>query len=650
MKEKNLNLCKNLSDQIKNTINDYNYSARDIVWNKHLKEHIINSFEMPILISIIKSKDSIKNMNLNEKEIIKIFDEFNLLDIKKIDNNDNNDFKFEKFSFNEVNKLKHTIINSIIEINEKTKHEVINEYKKLNLDLRVLELIYNSINKLEEMDECYICFSKINNFKQLKIDMKNKISKLYNDYSVAVDLENLISEWDLLLNSSLIGLYKENKLNEIIYKIEDDWLKYTSEIEKFIIDLKNKIEKEENINLKNIIIQNLEKIEKLEKDRMLKNIKEEDVQLFKIILNDIIGLEKLKIDINSSNFINIETLDNPLPFSDGEKRIISLLFSILFFMSSKENYKDLILLLDDIDDFLDALNRINLIHILKTFTFDYDLNFFISTHNNILIKEIWDSGIKKINIFLLNKNINTERMILSLNSTNTTKDVINFLGYSSGIKLFKEKVIKNFNNWNKSDKFFILLYSFWLIRTKEMIWNNQKNIPNLIETLKYENLFINSDESRINFNSWLNEFKLFIGHNDLKLINYNEFNEFCNLFKNNIKNINIKNDNFPPIIKLNIINTIKIAFLREILKNYIENLISENKSNMSIFEMIRQAYDDGKITFEKRKVLIYLWNFFCSFHHNEIMPSLLLNGIELNENIINKIIDIMIEWKYYKIH
>ena len=64
----------------------------------------------------------------------------------------------------------------------------------------------------------------------------------------------------------------------------------------------------------------------------------------------------------------------------------------MYFISSFEDYKKRYIIVDDIDESFDNLNIINFVHVIKTFFYDYKIKFLILTHNNQLIKQIYDSG------------------------------------------------------------------------------------------------------------------------------------------------------------------------------------------------------------------------------------------------------------------
>lgn len=654
LKNKVEEIYKTFSQEVKNIINSYNLSARDSMWKKLIKPYCNSLKKINTLILITdKSKSDIKNLQLTYDQIINLNSELNSFDINITESYD---FKFNKEllineGFENILVLKENIENKLNNLEIEVKKEVMKEFGKTNIDIYILEEIYSLINNIDEMEKCYICNSSISDFKNIKLSMEKRINELRNKFSNLFDLNDDLHKWDIIFNTSLVKKYKNKKPNEIVWIIDQSYKNLSNYLLNYVFDLKKMISDEKKVELINNLKNHIEEIEELEKDRILKSIKIEDFNVFKSIIINLLGEGRIKFNFNGNDFIeiNLENQDN-LPFSNGEIKIISFIFSMMYFISSFENYTMRFVIIDDIDESFDNLNTINFVHIIKTFFYDYKIRFLVLTHNNQLIKQIYDSGIKNVNIFLIYKLATFERNLIKLNNKNIDEE-ISYLGFKTGIKLLKYKISKNLSRFNENQFTLIFIYTQWILRIIHLITNTDnenRNYPPIL-ILKYENLFGSKDkECEIIFNKAKDEFKKFYNLDDenfLDNISYSSFIKSIEKFKDLLLELKIEFDDIPNIMITNITNIVKFIILREMIKSYLTHLMELNANfieeinNKSIRSILKNLQSKGTISLEDKKKYNYLWNFLSTYCHIEITPSLLLNGIELNDFIVRKVIN-----------
>ncbi|MBD5423317.1 MAG: hypothetical protein HDR43_02370 [Mycoplasma sp.] len=651
LKNKVEEIYNTFSQEVKNIINSYNLSTRDSMW-KNLMKPYYNSFKKfnDLVLITDKSKNDIKNLQLTYDQIINLNLELNNFDI---DITESSDFKFDKEllineGFENILVLKGNIENKLKNFEIEVKKEVIKEFEKTNIDIYVLEEIYSLINNIDKMEKCYICNNNIQDFNSIKLSMERRINELRNKFSNLIDLNDDLDRWDSIFNTTLVKEYKNKKSNEINFIINQSYENLSNYLLNYVFDLKKMINEEKKVELINNLKSHIAKIEELEKDRKLKSINIEDFNVFKSIISNLLGEGRIKFNFNSNNFIeiNLENQDN-LPFSSGEIKIISFIFSMMYFISSFEDYTKRFVIIDDIDESFDNLNIINFVHIMKTFFYDYKIRFLVLTHNNQLIKQIYDSGIKDVNIFLIYRLVTFERNLIKLNNKNIDEE-ISYLGFKTGIKLLKDKISKDLSRFNENQFTLIFIYTQWILRIINLITNTNNENKNYspILILKYENLFGNKDKEGENiFNKAKDEFKKFYNLDDenfLNNISYDSFIKSIEKFKDLLPKLKIEFDDIPNIMITNITNIVKFVILREMIKSYLMKLsanFTEEINNESIRLILNNLHSKGIISLENKKKLNYLWNFLSTYCHVEITPSLLLNGIELNDFIVHKVIN-----------
>ncbi len=663
---KNILEIKNLEHKIENTynifsrevtniINRYNLSINSSIWKKLIKPfYILKGFNN--LVSITnKSKKHIQNLKLDYNQIINLNSELNNFNVQFFENfyTQLDSEQLLNNEFENILELKKDIESKIANIEIEIKDQIIKEFKKTNIDIYILEKIYFLIIGLDKMDKCYICNSDIRDFDDIKLSMKKRINELKNKFDSLFDLKDKLNKWDEIFNTHLVKEYINHKFKNIILVINQSYENLSNYLLNYFFDLKNMMNDDEKIKLINDLENNIIKIQKLEEERILKSINNEDFNVFKSIINNLVGEGRIKFNFKSDKFIEIN-LDNQinLPFSSGEIKIISFIFSLMYFISSFEDYKKRYIIVDDIDESFDNLNIINFVHVIKTFFYDYKIKFLILTHNNQLIKQIYDSGVREINIFLIYKHITFERNLIKLNDKNIN-DEISYLGFKSGIQLLKKRISKELSNFNDEKFIFIFIYTQWILRIIKLITNNKdinKNYSPIL-ILKYENLFDNSnkDESIGIFNKAKNEFKEFYNldeKNNLFDISYDHFVQKIKNIKNSLLNLKIEFNNISYIMSSNITNIVKFIILREMIKSYLIKLNNDSIeviNNESVRLILNKLHFKEKISLENKKKLNYLWNFLSTYCHIEINPSLLLSGIELNDFIVHKIINDVFE-------
>ena len=161
-----------------------------------------------------------------------------------------------------------------------------------------------------------------------------------------------------------------------------------------------------------------------------------------------------------------------------------------------------------------------------------------------------------------------------------------------------------------------------------------------IQLLKYNFLFSNQPDENI-FKSCLQKINNFL---DLKtdFINFNNFSIALKTLESNLKEINIEIFKNYPIVQNNIINLVKVLFLREKIRQFIDSKWKNKKSENSYRKKIKNLIDSNFNSLEKREVykwMRYMINLLDYIFHNEANPSLLLKGIELNKFFMDGLID-----------
>ena len=143
------------------------------------------------------------------------------------------------------------------------------------------------------------------------------------------------------------------------------------------------------------------------------------------------------------------------------------------------------------------------------------------------------------------------------------------------------------------------------------------------------------------FNQLLEEIKVFGITFENPIILFNDFMDIINSIKTNLQKVEINIFEKFPIVKNNIVNLIKILFLREKIRMFIDSKMNNKSINgyrKKIQKLINENYNNPLVR-EKYKTIQFILSFLDCFYHNEVSPSLLMNGIELNKTFVDSLID-----------
>lgn len=585
-----------------------------------------------------------------------------------------------KFNINSTFKNINNICKKIID----KQIKIISEEE--NIDYNILQNIYESIKNLNQMENCYICGNKILNFAEIKNKINEKLKN--KQFEECLTLKQEIKEWDKILNSNLLDYFNNDKFCELITKLNKDFENYNNYLSKIIFDLKEIFQNQ----LINQFIDNLEKIANLENEKEIKNkeLKKEDIQFCKNLISYIIKEQQIKWDLDN-NIISIDMDDeNNFKLSSGEVKIICLIINLLFFIN-EDDYKNKFLILDDICDGTDKLNRTNIEHIIKMYFYEYKVKFLIFTHDYKIIREIQNSRFKSINLYLMYKDIYNVRCFKKI----TIGENDTFFTFKEGRKIIyqniKSKLLDNESNpWN-SDNVLLFLYFCYLLRIKEYIWceNNVKKykVDNVylylnqmindneksddytendnqcfFNILKFSFLYTDKEINKKIFKDVINKIKKEFSIKTInnELTNYNNFRKILSEIIKNINNIklsnslDISNPKFQIVyseysIVFNNINILlKLMFIREKIRFFIVNKLIEleykNKdvlddNSIKWWNALNILEKENKINNLQRKTLAYSLNLLNNFFHIEHEPSFIFDGLQFNEEFLTKFIN-----------
>ena len=683
LKSENEKIKLKIQENIKNWIKGNEFSTGNTTaWTKHIKLYLQQEMQFSTLTSLVRSKNENNNFQIDLNTILELDKELknkiiteqknNLiqLDLNKISKN-------SKEKCNDILSLSDTILNNIKEIKnnsvKKIEEKFSLNYNGSSINIKFLSCIVDCLNtnSLEKMNDCYLCKQNIfpddssssNKFQELKKYLNNEVEKLKKEFDEPLKISENLEKFDRTFSTNLGNLFLEvnyeNILNDNIKnEIEKTIANYKYSIEKNLFEIKN-ILKESDIKK---IKENLKEITKLNNEKKLNDLlSEEDFNIACNIIYDIIGKNKIKINKNSENIIEIfandfetdnvelDEYDNELPLSSGETKLVRFIFNLFIYVSNKNinDYKNNFLIIDETEELFDDLNRINICYIINLFLNYYKVNFIIFTNKYLLIKELWHNLGQNIELTLFFKDIEDKRLFKkTLSNKNSQENEIQFLGLKDGLKLLKNSVVQYLKSvdTNKNDKTLIFLYICWLLRINNLIFKNKNNDDEPIELLKYGFLLnLNSSSDAKIFNESLKDIKEFLELNESEnFILFDEFVKSINFIKIELKEIKMNILENYPIVQNNIINLIKILFLREKIKMFIDSKIKNKKSKKSYSEKIDLLIGSENPDSEKKetfKTIKYILNLLNYFYHNESNPSLLLKGIELNKIFVNALID-----------
>ena len=672
LKNENEKFKQDISNIVKKWIFENNFSnGSQTIWTKQIKpylDRISNSFP-----EFIFSKKMNENLKLDWETIkkinqwIKSTKFFSTIDNEFLEEENKINWKIiSQYKFIDIWTLFERTKEALKNIKEKLTNEFNKEikviYKNLEIDISLLSCISDCVNSssLKIMENCYLCSSdilndsdkEINNFEKIKTDLQDKLEKLKNSYEKEFNISDDLKKIDSIFSTKIYEMFlKSNYENIINNKIQTEIEKtingYKIKLETSILQLKS-IFKDEVENKLEVFENNTKQINKLEKEQKLKVLSEDDFNIATSIVKQVIGDDKLKINKNSKNIIEVigaDEYDEFLPLSSGEEKLVKFIFNLFIYISDEENdHKNTFLLIDETEELFDDLNRINICYIINLFFTEYNVNFLILTNKYLLIKESWDCLNQDIELTLFFKDINQKRLFkkTKINKKEKNESEIHFLGFRSGLKLLR-KTISNYlidTKHNDNDKVVIFLYLSWLLRIQDFIFMGNTENSSAIQLLKYNFLFSNQPDENI-FKSCLQKINNFL---DLKtdFINFNNFSIALKTLESNLKEINIEIFKNYPIVQNNIINLVKVLFLREKIRQFIDSKWKNKKSENSYRKKIKNLIDSNFNSLEKREVykwMRYMINLLDYIFHNEANPSLLLKGIELNKFFMDGLID-----------
>lgn len=674
--KKNENEIKEIEKQIKegtvSFLQKYKFSSGNKIWTDHIKP-FLKETECTELTQIMLpkqiSKTKKESFNPDIKKIFKELDEV-LSDYSYDINYEWTDLKNFKKKYSDLIKEKDDAVNSI----EIIKKDVLKKCNKKNIwDCTLLNCILDCINdcKLSEMPYCYICENK--NMPTTDIDsIKELISKKIGKSD---SIDKFITSFNIIKVGSQ-NLRNKNDIN-VIFDC------YVNRIKSWIYEFSMIFKKEELEKIE----KNEKEIEKLKKEKELAKINSNDLAIIKKIFKNTIG-DEINLNYEEDKFLYVRNekkkYDEPLPFSKGEEKLIKFIMHLVVFISDKSiDVNNTFLVIDEIDELFDELNKVILGYIINMFSKTYKVNFLILTNKTTLINNFsYIFKENQISLTLFCKQINGKRKFIS-----ATKDEIDFLSFKKGKFNFKT----NFNNiiqgekLSEYEKVIFLIYINWLFRIDQPINKRQQN-KNSFEFLKYNFLFKSNSRNEKIFQKSKTKIKntFFNNKNNKNKSDNSNNNENSTKFENKF---NLEHKNFviiienmckdfekiqlPCLIKKNVFliennikNLVKTILIREKLRMKMDYFFKKNKNLINeiivkVTENENSSYKEytskgdyllllTKIIFQEEddislfkanefKEALYLFSVLDNFIHTEDNPALILKGIELNDYFLNNL-------------
>lgn len=572
----NSNLKKFVSDLANNRDKGKDYDAQKIL-------NLVSELEMDDIEEIEKDKVSyIKNNLENSNLIIKSIIEFDTNNFNKIDgfkkiDIDNDAIKILEKHKNITNCIfeeTHVLPSDIKEQLKENKEEIIK-----HLTPKQKEII-NKIFELDDNDPF-----NIKDIFNVAFESGNagKIEELIEEFKIIIcSIQNEIKRY-------IINLIQESKLNELSTKLRE------------LLDKKVELTEEDEILLKNIIENCLNKEVKLERDNN-KNI------IFKLNNTDIIGKSRQE-----------------LPLSTGEQNFISLYFELL---AAKNSEKDIVIIDDPISSF-DSIYKNKIIYsIIKVLE---KKNTIVLTHNINTIKLMQHQYKNCFNLYLLQNEENANNGFIKIEKRNSSSEIYRDLDLMLEIKnvinLFKEESF--FNKVKNKEQYLLSLIPFMrsylnLLPEKEV---HYKNLCKLMHGYENEIIDINS------------EYKECFG---IKVLESNFNVTIYNILQCEIDREIVDKDEYP-ILNRTLYHTLNYLKLRLLVENTLYNTDTtklDKSRNYQLHDIINIYLKDDytlKAKLIAKKTLLNEFNHFeydmCLF-----MPSLDISDNKLHEekdNIIS---------------
>lgn len=441
LREKIENIVANIKGQIITYLKDeYGIKTK----NNNLCEFVNNNELKGFISALANTRD--KGKDYDAKEILRLIENLDL-DSELILND-------EKFNYIKNNLEKpNSIIKTIIEF-DTSNFKKIAEFKKIDIDndaIKILEkhkgittCIFEETHILPENIKEQLERNKETIIKQLTPKQKEitkkileldnndpfSIKNIFNyafEKGVIEDIEKLIKDIKTIIiqiqneiSKYIIKIVQENKLKDLYVELKE------------LLDKKVELTEEDEILLKNIIENCLNKEVKIERDSN-KNI------IFKLNDTDVIGKSR-----------------QDLPLSTGEQNFISLYFELL---AAKNSTKDIVIIDDPISSF-DSIYKNKIVYaILKVLE---KKNTIILTHNINTIKLMQHQYKNCFNLYLLNNEKGEENGFIKVNgranNSENYRDLDLMLEIKNVIQLFKESSF--LNDVRNKEQFLLSLIPF----------------------------------------------------------------------------------------------------------------------------------------------------------------------------------------------
>ena len=474
-------------------------SSGDDLYKNFLKKYSIFeiNFDKFILAKIKKSIDidlkciDIETIYKNIKDKIKeqttlnlliTPDDFNLEQSKKVIS-DKSFLIILKVAI-EIGKILNDILKKYDEFLKGINEDIL--FKKFNIN--DIEGIYDIIKNIENMKNCYICDTKIEDFNIIK----ETISKKIEDYNNEIKENEKIFLIEELLKNIPNDIKEDNEMYNFVKKLKN--IKKNINNKSYIKELIEEIEKfkvleedflkyleinfikyilPDSITIKGVLIEddkndlfsiekNLYEIDQLQKNKIL--INEDDFNFFISIIEQYIGKNRIKFNKadNSITFDDSE-IEEINTASTGERNFIAFGFTLLLALKKFEDKKLDAICLDDPFTTFDSNYKFYMLYILNYFSSIKKLPIIILTHSYESISSQLNSGFNNINsnFYLLrtlsSTNENTSKD--NFGFINITKEEIDNMSFINSLQYVKEK-IKEFIKEQKYADIAKIIFSF----------------------------------------------------------------------------------------------------------------------------------------------------------------------------------------------
>ncbi len=588
IKTKTNNLCNFINDDVLKTfvkaIANNRDKGKDYDAKKILK--LVNDLKTEDKGEVINEKYNYIKANLeNSNSIVKTIIEFDTSNFNKISRYKKIDLDTDAIKILEkhnnittcIFEETHILPDNIKEQLEKNKETIVNQLtpKQKEITEKILEIDNNDPLHIKDIFNYSFEKGEIEGIENLIKEIKSIIFQIQNEISKYI--KKLIQE------SGLEKLYRE--LNELL-------------------DKKVELTEEDEILLKNIIENCLNKKVKLERDNN-RNI------IFKLNDTDIIGKSIQE-----------------LPLSTGEQNFISLYFDLL---AAKNSEKEIVIIDDPISSF-DSIYKNKIIYaIIKVLE---KKNTIILTHNINTIKLMQHQYKNCFNLYLLNNEKDEENGFIRIdrktNSSENYRDLDLMLEIKNVIQLFGET---SFFNDIKNKKQYLLaiipfMRSYLNLLPKQDI--HYKKLCKLMHGYERKTIDINS-EYRMCFGVGILDNDYNVSTKDILQIDIDE---------------EIVDKEKYPVLNRTLYHTLNYLKLRLMVENTLYNTdtskldVSKNYQLHQIINIYLKDNSDLKASLISKKTLLNEFNHFeydmCLF-----MPSLDISNNKLNEekDIIIKICD-----------